>query len=154
MKSLETRDIDATLRDRLLQLLPDLGDVAHSCGTTDYFTSRDAADRILTSHAIEHVAVVLQNLSGSELMCVRSNSHGGLRDRGMILAYEESEVCDAAAQVASDLIELLRSSPPERESAVADKCTTQIDSFQSTARRRRSVAWTAWMRVTEFDCSN
>jgi cyanophycin synthetase len=90
LEELTSADISG-FNDRLLELLPSLHDHPCSRGTTGGFVERLREGTHLP-HILEHVALELQNLAGSDVSFGRVVESG---DRGvwwLIVAYEEEDV--------------------------------------------------------------
>jgi cyanophycin synthetase len=136
LKRLPTREVDAASRDALVVLLPGLGSITDSCGAAEFFASDDENRRFPIAHAIEHVAVELQNQAGSELRCIRSDPDQPVSSRSVLVAYEEVDLCEAAVALAGELIEHLISSESISHFSIAEEFESRIDSFLASASRR------------------
>jgi cyanophycin synthetase len=142
LKKLRSTEIDSAARDQLLQLLPHLGEAPLSCEAAEFFAAKDAEGRLPIGHAIEHVALALQNQAGTELTCARTDPSGPIDSRSAIVPFEELEVCEAAVALSFDLIERLVSTNPDstrgasKKSPNTDEFPPRIESFLVTAARR------------------
>jgi cyanophycin synthetase len=133
---LRSPDIDTVSRDVLLLLLPDLGSISTSCHAAEFFVSTDPMHRFPINHAIEHVAVELQNQAGAELVCARSEATRPVGSKYALVPYEEAEVCEASVQLACELIEHLAASESSPDDSFAVEFEPRIKSFLAMARRR------------------
>ena len=98
------RSSDRSLLGDLFSRLPGLRTHSGLCSAETSFRNVGDAEVIPTGHLFEHVCIVLQNLAGADLPCIREEAGDRIGPDCAAIAYEESEVCIEAARLASDLI--------------------------------------------------
>lgn len=146
-KRLPARVLRASSAEALPKFLPGLVSSVSSCGVEDaFFASSDPARSLPLAHAIEHVALALQNAGGCELGCIRTAEAGRIGRRSVILAYDEFEVVDEAAALACEIVERLVSIEAVRgdeprparkiHSELKAEFSARIETFRRSATRR------------------
>ncbi len=129
-------DLDSDRRDLLLHLFPGLATVPETCGEAELFSSTNADRRFPINHAIEHIAIELQNQGGAELSCFRASIARPIRARSVLVPFEEVELCDLAAHLACDLVDRLANVESASDESIAPEFKRRINAFVKTARRR------------------
>jgi cyanophycin synthetase len=89
--------------DALVELLPSLEDHACSLGRRGGFLSR-LRDGTWAGHIAEHVALELQNLSGTDVRHGKTRGAGPIGQYNVIYEYREEQVGVEAGKIAVDLV--------------------------------------------------
>ncbi len=136
LKKTRDAEIGTWGRDVLLRVFPELASEGGTCEASEFFESVGPDPRCPIAHAVEHVALALQNRAGSELICARTNGSSSVSRRSVLLHYEETEVCDNAVRTAGEIVERIVSDDSVPEPAIARECGRLVESFLAKATRR------------------
>jgi cyanophycin synthetase len=117
-KGLPTRNLYAEGGQTISSLLPEISpetspelEPESDCAASRFFTSSESDRSLSVAHAIEHIALALQNRAGSEVLCCRtadaSATAGGseISKRSVVVPYEEAAVGEVAATLACAIAE-------------------------------------------------
>jgi cyanophycin synthetase len=128
--------INANVLQGLHERLPGLSDHLNSCSSLLAGEQDNDTGSYQPGHLFEHLCIELQVLAGNELSCIHAGHLRHLNDTQAAVAFEDTEVCLSAAELAIELIKALQADDAKNDLSEATDFDVRLDEFFARAQRR------------------